>query len=291
MNTKTTELKPSLRIAGQGFERNTSGVCDIYLHVGSNSFSCASASPASRRFLGFEHWDFDHALDADTFNNLLDESTLLSTSRQYRKAICSLSGRETMFIPASLFDAASISEQMALGFGSAVLKKQISSEEIPMMQISNSFTYDSEVHAAIAQRLRHVEFHHSAALRLRYLAAIGGPGKDVLVLVDVDGACMHITAVRSSTLMFHNTFEFKTPEELTYYLLLVFEQLKLNPEVADVFFTGTTSKEDPAFAMACRYVSHCRLAGLPTIYTYESEFSFLDSNRFFNLFCGPVCVS
>ena len=291
MNIKTQELKPGLRIAGQGFERNASGVCDIYLHVGSTSFSCAAASPASRRFLGFEHWDFDHALDAETFNALLDESILLSSSRQYRKAICSYEGRETMFIPASLFDASSVNEQMALGFGSAVLKKQIASEEIPMMQICNSFTYDSEVSASIAQRLRQVEFHHASAIRLRYLAAIGGPGKDVIVLIDIDGAFMHITAVRSSSLMFHNTFEFRTPEELTYYMLLVFEQLKLNPEVADVFFTGTTSKEDPAYIMASRYVSHCRLAGLPTIYTYESEFSFLDSNRFFNLFCGPVCVS
>lgn len=291
MNNKTTESKPGLRIAGQGFERNASGICDIYLHVGSNSISCAAASPASRRFLGFEHWDFDYEIDASSFNAILDESILLSPSHQYRKAICSLAGRETMFIPASLFDASSIKEQLALGFGASVLKKQISSEEIPMMQISNSFTYDAELHAAIAHRLRQVEFHHSSAIRLRYLAAIGGPGKDVLVLVDVDGIFMHITAVRTSSLLFHNTFEFRTPEELTYYMLLVFEQLKLNPEVVDVFFTGTTSKEDPAFTTASRYVNHCRLAGLPTIYTYESEFSFLDSNRFFNLFCGPVCVS
>lgn len=291
MSLATAELKPNLRIAGLGFERNVSGVCDLYLTVGDKSFSCACASPSARRFLGFEHWDLEASLNSETLTRLLANSELSQAVHSYRKVICGVISNETMFIPAPLYDSNTAAEQLQLAFGSEVVSKNIASEELNMMQIVNVYTQNQSITSTISGRFRQTEFHHVSAMRLRYLASISGPSKEVLMLVDVDDSVMNVTAVKASSLLFHNSFEFKTPEELTYYLLLVFEQLKLNPETAELFFTGNISKNDAAFALASRYVSNCRLSGLPGIYTYESEFAFLDANRHFNLFCGPACVS
>lgn len=291
MSVTTVELKPSLRIAGTGYERHASGVCDLYMTIGPTGFSCASTSPSARRFLSFEHWELDQPLTNSMLDQIFAGSTLLQPSHPYRKVHCNLHGKETMFIPSSLFDATNLKEQMQLAFGDSVSEKFIQSEELPMMQIYNCYTCNPKIISSISSLYRHTEFHHVSATRLRYLSAISGPGKEVLVLIDLEGTEMNITAVKSSSLLFYNSFEFKTPEELTYYMLLVFEQLKLNPETVEVFFTGNTHKEDAAFLLASKYVANCRLAGLPGVYTYESEFSFLDANRHFNLFCGPVCVS
>jgi hypothetical protein len=291
MSIADTDLKPNLRIAGTGYERNASGVCDLYMTIGPNSFSCATTSPSARRFLSFEFWELDQTLSPFLLNQIFNGSTLLKSNHTYRKVNGILFGKESMFIPSSLFDATNLKEQMTLAFGDGIANKLIQSEELPMMQIHSCYTSNSSIISTISNHFRHAEFHHVSATRLRYLSAISGPGKEVLVVIDLNGAEMNITAVKSSSLLFHNSFEFNTPEELTYYMLLVFEQLKLNPETVEVFFTGNTHKEDAAFQLASKYVANCRLAGLPGVYTYESEFSFLDANRHFNLFCGPVCVS
>lgn len=282
--------KPDLQIKGPGLERSLNGVLDLYMEMGIEGTSIAIANPTSRRFLAFEQWG---SIDPGEkhFSSVLEHSELLHITNNFRKVICSINNDRCIFVPEPLFDPQTNEEQLSICFGPPDKLETSGFDQLPILHVVNCHYHHSSIHTIIGQRFKQAQFHHASSSRLLYMTSIAGPGKDSLVMVDIAKESMQVTVVKSSSLTFHNRFEFKTPEELIYYLLLVFEQLRLNPETADVFFTGNISKENDSFILAGKYVTNCRLSGLPSAYTYEPEFSFLDSSRFFNLFCGPLCAS
>lgn len=282
--------KPELKIAGAGFERSLGGVLDMYLVVDDDGLCISIANPTSRRFLAFEQWRVNNP-NQQEIQNAIGRSELLNAVESFRKAVCVVQNDQSVFIPDPLFDPQTLDEQLHLCLGPAPSMSKSGYDKLPMLGVVNCHYYNKPLIDTLTSKFKQLQLEHAASLRLLYMASVSGPSKDPLVIIDVYQPCMQITVTKGSALLFHNKFEFQTPEELTYYLLLVFEQLKLEPENTDVFFTGNIDKENPSFSLACKYITRCRLAGLPSVFTYEPEFSFLSGSRHFNLFCGPLCVS
>ncbi len=281
--------KPELKIISPGFERSLNGVLDLYMVAGIEGLSMAVANPTARRFIAFEQWNINP--DQHSIQNVLAQSELLNATENFRRVVCGIHNDQCVFIPEPLFDAQTLEEQLELCFGPMPATSKCGHDRLPMLGVVNCHYYNQAVHDTLANRFSQLQFHHTSSMRLLYMASVSGPGKDALVMVEVDGSSIQITVVKGAALMFHNRFEFHTPEELTYYLLLVFEQLKLGPETTNVFFTGKIDKDQTSFSLAAKYIAHCRISGLPSAFTYEPEFSFLEGCRHFNLFCGPLCVS
>ena len=68
-----------------------------------------------------------------------------------------------------------------------------------------------------------------------------------------------IVVVQNQHLLLYNTFEYKTPEDLIYYLLFTAEQLNLNPEVFKLEFLGNIAEEDAYFKIAYKYIRNVSL--------------------------------
>lgn len=63
-----------------------------------------------------------------------------------------------------------------------------------------------------------------------------------------------IVVVQNQHLLLYNTFEYKTPEDLIYYLLFTAEQLNLNPEVFKLEFLGNIVEDDAYFKITYKYI-------------------------------------
>ena len=63
-----------------------------------------------------------------------------------------------------------------------------------------------------------------------------------------------IVVVQNQHLLLYNTFEYKTPEDLIYYLLFTAEQLNLNPEVFKLEFLGNIAEYDAFFKITYKYI-------------------------------------
>ncbi len=63
-----------------------------------------------------------------------------------------------------------------------------------------------------------------------------------------------IVVVQNQHLLLYNTFEYKSPEDLIYYLLFAAEQLNMNPESFKLEFLGNIDEEDDYFKIAYKYI-------------------------------------
>jgi hypothetical protein len=63
-----------------------------------------------------------------------------------------------------------------------------------------------------------------------------------------------IVVVQNQHLLLYNTFEYKTPEDLIYYLLFTAEQLNMNPEIFKLEFLGNIEENDSFYKIAYKYI-------------------------------------
>ena len=99
-----------------------------------------------------------------------------------------------------------------------------------------------------------------------------------------------ITIFKGDQLIFNNTFDYTTKEDLLYYSLFSFEQLKLSPESIDVTVFGTIEKEDEYFNLLYDYIRNLKLGERPHQFTFPTVFSSIAPHKYFGLFTQVLCA-
>ena len=99
-----------------------------------------------------------------------------------------------------------------------------------------------------------------------------------------------ITIFKGDKLIFSNTFDYTTKEDLLYYSLFSFEQLKLSPESIDVTVFGTIEKEDEYFNLLYDYIRNVKLGERPHQFTFPTVFSSIAPHKYFGLFTQVLCA-
>jgi len=99
-----------------------------------------------------------------------------------------------------------------------------------------------------------------------------------------------ITIFKGDKLIFNNTFEYATKEDLLYYTLFSFEQLKLSAESIEVTVFGTIEKEDEYFNLLYEYIRNVKLGKRPHQFTFPATFNNIEQHKYFGLFSQVLCV-
>lgn len=77
-------------------------------------------------------------------------------------------------------------------------------------------------------------------------------------------ACLHgqqvdVVVTSGKKIVLCNSFQYTTPEDLTYYILFVAEQLQLNPEEFELEVSGVISKDDGFYELLYTYIRNLTL--------------------------------
>ena len=99
-----------------------------------------------------------------------------------------------------------------------------------------------------------------------------------------------ITIFNSDKLIFNNSFKYTSKEDLLYYVLFSFEQLKLSPDSIDVTVFGTIEDTDKSFSLMYEYIRNIKLGKRPHQFTFPNEFVALADHKYFGLFTQILCV-
>ena len=70
---------------------------------------------------------------------------------------------------------------------------------------------------------------------------------------------LEIIYFKDNKLIFYNTFDYSTKEDVIYYLLFTIDQLKLNPEKTPLIISGSISVDDEYYEIIYKYVRNVSL--------------------------------
>jgi hypothetical protein len=82
---------------------------------------------------------------------------------------------------------------------------------------------------------------------------------------------------------YFNTFSFLNPEEVTYYLIFVLEQLGFNPETIPLVLLGNVAAGDGLFMLLHQYIRHIETGRRNEAYRYSYVLNQLPPQSFFPL--------
>lgn len=98
----------------------------------------------------------------------------------------------------------------------------------------------------------------------------------------VDGA-VTIALIRQDKLKYINTFAYKTPEDFTYYVLFVAQELNIEPHDVKKVYGEMTSFSD-VYQLLATHVEGLQFASLPTSFKFSQYFEGVPTHRYFSLF-------
>ena len=100
----------------------------------------------------------------------------------------------------------------------------------------------------------------------------------------INAGTLHITIFRDKKLIFNNSFSFNTKEDILYFTLFVFEQLKLDTETVNTILYGEILEKDKNHQLLYEYIRNIRFGSKPKKLKFSEEFNNIKAHQFYPLF-------
>ena len=104
------------------------------------------------------------------------------------------------------------------------------------------------------------------------------------------GNVLEITTLEKGVLTLHNAFNFENNQDFVYYVLSVYEQLKLNPEQVPTILSGWLNNLSHELADLKKYIRNIEWEERPAEFTYSYTFNDSAAHSFNRLFQQSLCV-
>jgi len=127
---------------------------------------------------------------------------------------------------------------------------------------------------------------HLAAPLIRAFSTLH-PRTDYEVMVNLRNQVAQVVVFDRQNLLFFNTFSFEHPNDLLYYLLMAYDQFRLNPLETPLTLAGNVLEDSDIYRLLYRYIRHIRFAHLPHHGQLPAAAVSLPPHCFFDLFTLP----
>ena len=109
------------------------------------------------------------------------------------------------------------------------------------------------------------------------------------VFANIRDNCVQIFFFTQHKPVFTNVFPFKTSQDIVYYILLVYEQFKLNPEETPLVLSGSITQDSDIFKYIYRYIRHVNFVTIPAALHLGQQFTGVPHHFYFDLFSLKDC--
>ena len=164
-------------------------------------------------------------------------------------------------------------------------------DELPSQLSKNIFALPYPLFLLVSKAWPGSPVNHVSTFMIECLPknATGTPGAWQVVAYIHPGS-IAILSFKGEDLAFFNTFEYRTDEDALFYLLVVIDQLGLDPSSLELVLCGHVFKGDPVYVLFTRYIKQVRFADLPDLY-YSRSLKNIPGHLYVNLLYRATCGS
>jgi hypothetical protein len=132
-------------------------------------------------------------------------------------------------------------------------------------------------------------FHQSTPLIESIFLNRRNKKDQVTVYLDVSKSLFDIVVIENKKLILYNCFSFRDENDLIYFVLYVFEQLKLDPEKTELYLSGIITRRSRHYENLRKYIRHIYFDSPNPQFTYSYTFNQIPSHTFLNLLNLSSC--
>ena len=261
---------------------------ELNVLVGSDSIYYV-VNDAQLNVLALKSFHFDQRADASTASSLkaafLDDPLLKET---YRSTKIVFTTPHFTLIPTKFYDKnqhAAYFENLTelIGFD------QIMVDPIKNIDVQNIYLADSQLIASAKTTFPSANMHHiftTLILGFQKIAELRGGHQ---VFANIRDGQLQVLFFDGRDLIFANSFTFRTPQDVIYFLLNTYEQFKLNPEMIPLSISGSLTEHSDIFKYIYRYIRHVNFVPAPSYFRFGQQFTGIPPHFYFDLFSIKLC--
>ena len=263
------------------------------LEISPDGFRICVTDAQANRCLWFEDRHFSTLLQKE---QLLEQLELIYEEHELLKAgfwhkiRVSVKNQYFTLLPSSLFHKNHAREYLKRASHNLPDKHEVFYYRHPHSEIVNVFAEEKMLTDWFRQNYpaRNVEFvHHTSSLIEGVFHTEPAPVRSVTVLVESSHLTISVTS--GKMLEYCNSFFYISVQDFIYYLMLVFSELQLNPEVHKVTLYGEISPESAIFEQIYRYVRNVGFGNKPSTLKFSYLFDEILDHRYFDVYNVHLC--
>ncbi len=284
-----TELKNKISLTqtliDEAFNSKETINYNLSLQISVDDILVCVNEKSKNKFIAFEQFQFQHTFNFDLIDVLLDEVIKGSKLLKHKYALvnCIVVNNLATLVPSPLFEEDR--KKMYLKFNTSLEGDElVMVNEIKNLNTKNVFALPLNIKSKIDFLYTNIFYSHYSTILIDNLLAQNKNQRTKKVYVHVQQSHFEVIVIESNNLLFYNTFNHHSPEDLIYYLLFVFEQLQLNPEKEEVFLLGEIEKTSPIYTTLLKYIRTLKISERNDGSDYSYQLQTLPKHFYFTLF-------
>jgi hypothetical protein len=287
--------KPSgmdIVLIDETFDLNQTKNYHISIQAGLNGYSFSILDPQRNKYILLKHIPFLQEISLSELEEKVSDiqGNDEFLTREYKSVYFSYQSPRYTLIPGPLFNK----DNLRTFFEFNHVLEDL--DEIHYNGFKNIDAYNLFVIPAELSRLAYRSFvdvrffHQSTPLIEHGLMSHGGKSSRKTVVVNIYGNNVDIVVIQGDNLLLCNTFPWKDEKDLVYFILYVYEQLKLDGTETPLYLSGEISKSSPLNELLKSYIRKIGFEKRNDHFIYSYTFNEMDYHRFINLFNLKLCV-
>jgi hypothetical protein len=266
---------------------------DLSMQISNEFFRLCIVDTEKNKCLLLEEYEFTSVFFPDQLINQLelifDEHHLLQAG--FWKSIkLSIKSKNFTLIPYSLFDEEQVKEYMTLACdvnsSEDILHfRQKSTDAVTIFSAERKITeWFCNAYPAKAIQV----LHYTSPLLEGIL--MEAPNKNQrAIYLDIERNYFTAVVSNNRTIEFCNTFSFTSKEDFIYYVMYIFDQMKLNTETTPLVIWGELAPNSPQYSILYKYIRHVSFGKKPSTLRFSYHFDELFDHKFFDLYNIHFC--
>ena len=261
----------------------------ISIQVSLNGFSFCLLDTVRNKYIALKHYSFDRA--GNNFENNI--SKVLSEDeffkQEYKSSKLIFTSKKGTLIPVPLFNKDNLNDYFTFNHTLGE-KEEIHYNKLKSTDAYVVFATPEYLSDLFRKSLPSLKIYHQSAPFIENIFWTGRNKKDRdTVYLNISRDMFDIAVVNGKKLNLYNCFSIQNENDLIYFVLYIFEQLKLDPEKTETVLAGEISKTMKHYEILKKYIRHISFEKTNNQYTYSYTFNEVPAHTFVNLLNLYTC--
>ena len=126
-------------------------------------------------------------------------------------------------------------------------------------EINNVYIPNTEINNYIFEKFKTFDFYHYSSLIIEKISNELVENFSDKVFVNINDGFIDILFFKDKKLMFYNSYDHNSDEDILFYLLFCISELKLNPDEIHTVFSGSIDLDSKLYELIYTYVRNVEL--------------------------------
>lgn len=276
-------MKLLASIKDESLDTNLQGKLHLSIQSGQGGIVWTLLSTADSKYLALE--SYGQTTDEEVLTKL---KSSLWFSNVTSVSLSLISDKITL-VPEPIFDEKLKNTYAAFNF-EAGAEEAVFSAKVQSAACFAVFSFSHEKEKLYRNFFSTIKFLHASVPLLESILTNDKNESSEKAYLHISPKHIELVFSKSGSLLYYNTFNYTSGEDIIYYLLFALEQLKLNPEAISLQLMGEVAKNDAVYSLIHKYVRNVNFMPRSKRFEFSYRFSELPEHAYYSLFSQYLCA-